>query len=137
MRLRGSFALALAAGVAAAPPAIAETHPGYKPYVQYCAACHGPEGRGDGPVAAELKQKPVDLTRLGQQYGMPLPRPRLVELIDGRDMVRAHGSREMPVWGERLIENVPPGPGTEAWKRGTLLSILEWIESAQRKGADS
>ena len=132
MRLRGSLVVALATGVAAGAASAAGTHPGYQAYAQYCAACHGPEGQGDGPVARELKQKPADLTRLGQKFGTPLPRPQLVELIDGREMVRAHGSREMPVWGKRLIENVPPGPGTEAWKRGTLLSILEWIESVQQ-----
>lgn len=28
-----------------------------------CAECHGPEGRGDGPSARDLKVKPADLTR--------------------------------------------------------------------------
>jgi putative copper export protein/mono/diheme cytochrome c family protein len=28
----------------------------------HCAACHGPEGRGDGPAAAGLHPKPADLT---------------------------------------------------------------------------
>jgi mono/diheme cytochrome c family protein len=125
--------VAVVPALAAAAAPAAETDPGREAYVQYCASCHGSEGRGDGPVAAELKEKPADLTRLGQKYGHPLPRPRLVEFIDGREMVRAHGSREMPVWGRQLIENVPPGAGTEALKRGILLSILAWIESIQER----
>jgi hypothetical protein len=35
---------------------------------------------------------------------MPLPAHRIAELIDGRDTARAHGSHEMPVWGEHLYE---------------------------------
>ena len=29
-------------------------------YVQRCISCHGPSGRGDGPVAASLPVKPPD-----------------------------------------------------------------------------
>jgi len=31
-------------------------------YQQQCAACHGPAGRGDGPVGARLSPPPVDFT---------------------------------------------------------------------------
>jgi mono/diheme cytochrome c family protein/uncharacterized membrane protein len=30
-------------------------------YAEHCAACHGPEGHGDGPVAQGLATKPADL----------------------------------------------------------------------------
>ena len=30
-------------------------------YEQNCVVCHGEEGRGDGPLAASLSPKPVDL----------------------------------------------------------------------------
>jgi mono/diheme cytochrome c family protein len=29
-------------------------------YQTYCVACHGPEGKGDGPAAASLTTKPAD-----------------------------------------------------------------------------
>ena len=29
-------------------------------YKQYCASCHGPEGKGNGPAAAALPMKPAD-----------------------------------------------------------------------------
>lgn len=35
---------------------------GLQLYGQYCVACHGLGGFGDGPAAAELKPKPADLT---------------------------------------------------------------------------
>lgn len=73
-------------------------------YVKYCAACHGRGGAGDGPAARALKQQPTDLRRLGEKYGTPLPVERISRFIDGRDQIAAHGSREMPVWGERFAD---------------------------------
>jgi cytochrome c oxidase cbb3-type subunit 2 len=32
-------------------------------FAQLCAPCHGPVGRGDGPLAAELAQRPADLAK--------------------------------------------------------------------------
>jgi hypothetical protein len=84
-------------------------------------------------MAAELKTRPADLTLLAKKYGSPLPKQKLLEFVDGRSMPRAHGSAEMPVWGENLLGRVPPGPATEAHKRASLLVILDWIESLQAK----
>jgi mono/diheme cytochrome c family protein len=77
---------------------------GHRYFVRYCASCHGTDGLGDGPVAKSLATPPANLRKLGDKYGMPLPAHRIAELIDGRDTVRAHGSHEMPVWGEKLYE---------------------------------
>ncbi len=35
---------------------------GKKSYDQYCASCHGQDGRGTGPLAASLAHPPADLT---------------------------------------------------------------------------
>jgi cytochrome c oxidase cbb3-type subunit 2 len=32
-------------------------------FARWCAGCHGENGRGDGPVATQLVNKPRDLTR--------------------------------------------------------------------------
>ncbi len=32
-------------------------------YEQHCQSCHGPHGRGNGPVAASLKVSPTDFQR--------------------------------------------------------------------------
>ena len=63
-------------------------------YRRYCAACHGLEGRGDGPAASALSPLPPDLTRLTSSV------EDLMRQIDGSRTVRAHGSAAMPVWGE-------------------------------------
>jgi mono/diheme cytochrome c family protein len=77
---------------------------GHRYFVRYCASCHGTDGLGDGPVAKSLVTPPANLRKLGDKYGMPLPARRIAEIIDGRDTARAHGSHDMPVWGEKLYE---------------------------------
>jgi len=77
---------------------------GHRYFLRYCASCHGLDGLGDGPVAKSLITPPISLRKLGDKYGVPLPAHRIAELIDGRDTPRAHGTHEMPVWGERLYE---------------------------------
>lgn len=139
MILRGAvaaLAMIAAAGVAAAETparrAIDEDHPGYLPYRKYCAACHGVFADGRGPVAPVLKTPPADLSRLAEKYGLPLPKGFLAEFIDGRRWVRAHGAVEMPVWGERLFEEVPDEALAE-WARGrTIESIVEYLVAIQR-----
>ena len=73
--------------------------PGATLFRTYCASCHGPEARGDGPVADLLKVSPPDLTRLTERHGGTFPREAVRSTIDGRDDLPAHGGREMPVWG--------------------------------------
>lgn len=118
-----------AAQAQAAPEAV---DPGREAFQQYCASCHGAKADGKGPLAKELRTAPTDLTRLTERFGSPLHTQRMLERIDGRRMARAHGSRDMPVWGQKLARNVPRGPGTEAHTRGTLLIIIDWIESIQK-----
>ena len=99
--------LSLAAMLSVSQTALSATDDvaeGHRYFVQYCASCHGQDGLGDGPVAKSLSRPPANLRMLGDKYGMPLPAHRIAELIDGRDSARAHGSHEMPVWGEKLYE---------------------------------
>ena len=99
-------------------------------YERYCASCHGVEGDGTGPVAGYLILPPADLRLLSEKYGSPLPKDQLAEYIDGRQNVRAHGPRGMPVWG-RELEELPPRRDSEARKLSVIYAILEHIETFQ------
>src|SRR5262245_7081187 len=68
-------------------------HPleGYTSYETNCAACHGQNGKGDGPVSAELRTKPSDLTLIAKKNGGVFPGDVLYRIIDGRRTIRAHG----------------------------------------------
>ena len=69
-------------------------------FVEYCAACHGPEGKGNGPAASALKKAPADLTQLSSHNNGKFPDVRVSRYIEGMDTVDAHGSRDMPIWGD-------------------------------------
>lgn len=51
-----------ATGTAPAPATPASIEAGKQLFMQNCAACHGNEGKGNGPAAAALEPKPADLT---------------------------------------------------------------------------
>jgi cytochrome c553 len=105
-------------------------HSGYPAYYRYCAACHGTDGSGNGPVANVLHPRPSDLRRLYVRFPPPFD-SALREYIDGRNMPRAHGGSDMPVWGERLHDDVSPSLRRELAVLGTLTLILDYLESIQ------
>jgi mono/diheme cytochrome c family protein len=69
-------------------------------FQSYCAACHGKEGKGNGPAAAALKKAPADLTKVSARNGGKFPEVQVKRYIEGADEVAAHGNRDMPMWGE-------------------------------------
>lgn len=66
----------------------------------YCAVCHGKDGKGNGPAATALKKQPADLTRISERNGGVFPSIHVRRFIEGLDEVQAHGTRDMPMWGE-------------------------------------
>ena len=73
---------------------------GKEMFTTYCAVCHGPTGKGNGPAAAALKKTPADLTQLSKKNGGQFPAIKISLVIKGSDVVAAHGSRDMPIWGK-------------------------------------
>ena len=66
----------------------------------YCAVCHGKEGKGDGPAAKSFAKAPADLTKLAARNNGTFPEVRVRRYIEGLDEVAAHGTRDMPMWGD-------------------------------------
>jgi mono/diheme cytochrome c family protein len=83
-----------------------EENLGKNEFLQSCASCHGASGKGDGPVANSLSPRPADLTKLSEANNGVFPVLRVHEVIDGRIERLVHGSREMPVWGERYMREM-------------------------------
>ncbi len=79
-----------------------EGDPGKTEFLSSCAPCHGTDGKGNGPVSVALKTTPPDLTVLTKKNNGVFPVATVYEMIDGRKSVSAHGTREMPVWGDRF-----------------------------------
>src|SRR5258707_11370283 len=45
----------------------ADASPGEKVFAKYCAVCHGPDGKGNGPAAPSMKPRPRDFTAGGNK----------------------------------------------------------------------
>jgi mono/diheme cytochrome c family protein len=100
MKLKPNLALMLL--IAAVEPGLAapdDTPSGAEIYADNCAACHGPQGEGDGPVAAVMQVRVPNLRTLSMRNGGVFPVEAVTAYVDGRDIPSSHGSRRMPVWG--------------------------------------
>jgi hypothetical protein len=104
-------------------------------FMNYCAACHGVGGKGDGTVAEFLTISAADLTQMALRNGGIFPRQRAIEVIDGRAQVSVHGERDMPVWGDWFkFEADSDGAGTKTEKvvRERITSLVDYLESIQQ-----
>ena len=104
-------------------------------YTNYCASCHGMDGTGNGPMASELKGAPTDLTTLTQKNNGYFPYIKIRRVIDGSlstGSIRAHGSADMPVWGDvfrRQASDVSKWNDAQA----RIMNIVDYLESIQKK----
>ena len=73
---------------------------GRRDFMNYCAACHGVDGKGDGTLGEFLTLAVPDLTKLTKLNAGKFPEERVMDVIDGRVDVKVHGLRDMPVWGD-------------------------------------
>jgi len=72
---------------------------GEQMYKQYCAACHGADAKGHGPVAARLTTPPADLTTLAKRHDGKFPYDYVKSVLQFGPGAAAHGTSEMPTWG--------------------------------------
>jgi len=103
---------------------------GKEMYTAYCAVCHGTDGKGGGPAASALKMPPTDLTQLSKNNGGKYPALKVTSTIRGTGDLPAHGSRDMPVWGQ-LFWNMSRGHEGEVQQR--VSNLTHYIETLQAK----
>ena len=99
-----------------------------------CAICHGEDGKGDGPYAFALVYKPADLTRLLIKYDGQFPFLETFLIIDGREVIKSHGTRVMPIWGDRFTEeswSIVSPEYAQTLARGRIFELLLYIYSIQ------
>lgn len=127
--------------VAAVIPACAQTRRQQQPpmrpvngadiFQNHCAACHGLEGRGDGPVAEALNRKVPDLTRLSQRNNdvFPAIHVRTTIMLGADGLLPSHGSKVMPIWGPIFHEI----EFDQDLGNVRLDNITKYLETIQRK----
>jgi mono/diheme cytochrome c family protein len=98
------------AGDAALDKAAAEK--GRITYVRYCVSCHGPNAKGDGPLANDLRVPVPDLTGIAGRSGGAYPFDRVARIIGSGEIVRGHGTADMPAWGDAFKRTEGTGEKT-------------------------
>jgi len=110
---------------------------GQREFESNCAACHGRDAKGKGPLNDLLRKPAPDLTQLAYRNQGVLPMARLYEVIEGGS-IAAHGSRDMPIWGRdyriRDAEYYIDSPyDPERLVRARILALLEYINRVQAR----
>ena len=100
----------------------------------YCATCHGPSGRGDGPLASSMRRRPANLTEIAKRNGGEYPSEIVFRTIDGRTPVRGHGGPDMPVWGDAFARSHYGGDAAAVKDR--IDSLVDFIRTLQLKAVD-
>ena len=125
--------LVLAAGTAAAQDGDLAAA-GAQLFHDHCAACHGLDARGAGPMRPILNVPAPDLTRLAMDRG-GFPHLDVARKIDGRDPLVSHGS-DMPVWGPYFdgpeAAFVFTKPGQPIATSGPVAALIAYLESIQQ-----
>jgi mono/diheme cytochrome c family protein len=135
--------LAAVVAVAQAPPAPAPSKPvppadagvhsvaGAYAYRTYCASCHGVDGRGDGPLAENLRFRPPDLTLVAKRNGGEFPTEKVQRIVDGRRPLPGHGGSDMPIWGD-AFKNVETA-FDEATVKEKVRSVVDYLRTLQAR----
>jgi mono/diheme cytochrome c family protein len=105
-------------------------------YADRCAVCHGDSGAGDGMVGVLFAQPPKDLKLLSRENGGVFPFMDVVQAIDGRAEIDAHGRSEMPVWGtyfmQEAIDNPAINPKNARYiTEGRILALTYYLQTMQ------
>ena len=98
-----------------------EIDAGKTAYLSSCAPCHGADGKGNGFVSGVLKTPAADLTTLAKRNDGEFPIAAVNEIIDGRVLIAAHGTREMPIWGFDVMV------------RSRIAEIIDYLNHIQQK----
>jgi mono/diheme cytochrome c family protein len=101
-------------------------------YVRYCVSCHGPGARGDGPLAADLRVPVPDMTTLAARNGDRFPEARVERIIRSGELLRGHGTADMPAWGDAFKRTEGTGASTP---QEAIRNLTQYLWSLQRPGA--
>lgn len=128
-------------GLASAADKTLKADLGKREYENSCALCHGKDGKGTGAINDLLKKSPTDLTTLAKNNKGVFPFDRVYAVVDGREIIKAHGDRDMPAWGDRYSSDSVKAAeyymdvpyDAEMYARSRILSLIDYLNRIQVK----
>ena len=133
-RLAATFSLALGLGHGALAQPMPERIGEFE-FMNSCATCHGPGGKGDGSIAGYLNTALPDLTKLQANNGGVFPVSMVYGIIEGGPDAGPHGTRDMPAWGSRyqIRAGNDPDPAFDRseYPRLRILALIEYLSTIQ------
>ncbi len=125
-----AYANQLTAKTVIIPVSKAPANNGKQMYVNYCAPCHGVDGKGNGPVAAALKTQPTNLAVLSRNHGGKFPSTHIASVLQFGTAHPSHGSAEMPLWGPALGsgDSAPSENDVRALRISNLSRYLQTLQ---------
>ena len=101
-------------------------------YQNACAICHGVDARGNGIMSRYLTVKPASLRQLRLTPGGNFPFWEVYRKIDGQFEIRGHGTRDMPIWGDRFRAQAGgDGKSAQSQAAGRILSLVFYLQHIQ------
>ena len=114
------------------PVTKAPANNGKQMYVNYCAPCHGVDGKGNGPVASALKKQPTNLAALSRNHGGKFPSTHIVSVLEFGAANPSHGTAEMPVWGP-MLESMDMAANEPNMRALRISNLNRYLQSLQEK----
>ncbi|MDF1696264.1 MAG: cytochrome c [Saprospiraceae bacterium] len=106
---------------------VAQAAKGKVHFQKYCSQCHGADGTGI--IVDTMGLQPANLTKIrASRKSDEFPILEIANKIDGRKMAKAHGSRDMPIWGEVFSEQEFMSEKEIKGKLGELIAYLMSIQ---------
>ena len=108
---------------------------GHQEFRHACAVCHGLGGKGESVMTTLnlLTVRPTDLTQLSKKHQGQFPFWQVYRIIDGREEVKGHGTRDMPIWGEVFRQPEGGKRVDESRAIGRILALVYYLQSIQEK----
>lgn len=102
-------------------------------YSSNCVPCHGIDGKGDGPLAAQLGTPPADLTTIAERRDGIWPMLEIMAILDGYSR-NTLPREDMPVF-ENFLDNemseFDTGNGQMVLVPTKLIEIVKYLEEIQ------
>ena len=129
------FGLSIFTSISAEPDKLSSAiENGKQEFIESCSLCHGESAKGDGVFSSMLTISTADLTKLKTNNNNVFPFKEIYLTIDGKDEIKQHGPRYMPIWGDRFKSNTWASVNqayADTLVRGKIFELIIYLESIQ------